>query len=364
MQQNLFHFNFLSECSLTLKTHTGWLDSALIPPPFENCTLGFPTLLNTQLNERSQGLVMKLLRFNSGGCTNGGFLQFEENEKRIAMCGKLEEFPENRRTLYFQSYANTTLRVHRNPKFYIAFKFVDYCYNVSLLQRNDSYFVQAADSTLKCHFKIHLPYGNRIALKLQISSSENEKNFVAKQINLTRYKAGLISNDRTNITLDLDDLNLDELLLYPDASPDSFACDGISIEIINRLSEKWNECVRHSDAIQSVAYTLTTSDNVLFIRVTKNLSSNSTKLSQTNKINNASEEPIISLTYAAEPIDAIVSRCAFGWILMGQFCLTTTFNQLLAWQNAENQCNAMGGHLASIRSDTDQELINKLLVNR
>ncbi|CRK91200.1 CLUMA_CG004883, isoform A [Clunio marinus] len=390
-------YKLLQDCSLTLKRNISWLDSSLINSNHQNCTFHFSTtMMRNRYRTYPPGLVIKLLRFNSGGCNNGGFLQFHESsQNNIKMCGKLEEFSENHRTIYFHSYTNVTLKTHKNPTFYIAFKFVDYCYNITLMNRNNLTLIQASDLTSKCHFKIHLPYGNRIAMRLQIddggnlsvNDNDNQENINIREIILTNSNISLTSTPTTTKTitsasegsgrknetrLDLNYLTFDDFSLFPDASFQSelFTCDdGFLIEVINRLSEKWNDCIKYSDAIKNVAYTLTTSDNVLFIRITiKKAQKDVAKKiffrdEDTNEYKDGENMgPLIKLNYSAVPIEMIVSRCAFGWVLIGPFCVSV-FNQVMSWKNAENHCNSNGGHLVSIRSESDQKFIDNLLLN-
>lgn len=352
---------------MTLKPYSGWLDSSLLPFNSKNCTFRFSTNLDNQFNQ-SPGVLIKVLRLNVP-CGSGGYLQFNRS---ISMCGKLEEFADNRRTLYFESYANTTLSTYNYPKFHFVYKLVDYCYNITLLDRNSSFVIQPTNLALKCHFKIHLPFGNRIRLKLRLNGDidKKEQAIVTKEIGMKKPDESQKFAERK---ISYNDIHLDEFPLASDAaafpSESSSTCVGILIEIINRMNEKWSECVRQSEAGKAnVAFTLTSSDNVLLIRITKSPQkdvmkssiSNSTKASHKNEHD---ERSSISLEYTAEPIETIVSQCAFGWILVGQFCLST-FNEILSWESAESECKNLGGHLASIRSDYEQQLVDEMLLNR
>jgi hypothetical protein len=178
--------------------------------------------------------------------------------------------------------------------------------------------------------------------------------------------------ERGERKINYSNIHLDDFPLSSDAafmSGSASSCVGILIEIINRMNERWSECVRQSGQSNGIAaFSLTSSDNVLLIRITKSSQkdvmnssiSNSTKASHKNEHD---ERSSISLEYSAVPIESIVSQCAFGWILVGQFCLST-FNEVLSWDEAENKCSDLGGHLASIRSDYDQQLVDEMLLNR
>lgn len=304
-------------------------------------------------------------------CGNGGYLQFN---RTVSMCGKLEEFPENRRTLYFKSYANTTLSTYNYPKFHFVYKLVDYCYNVTLLDRNSSFVMQPTNLALKCHFKIHLPFGNQIRLSLRLNGdiTDKEQEFVEKEIVMKRSNENQMFVERSERKINYSNIHFDDFPLSSDAafmSESSASCVGILIEIINRRNERWSECVRQTGESGAVAaFTLTSSDNVLLIRITKSSQkdvmnssiSNSTKAAHKNELVVRSS---ISLDYSAVPIEAIVSQCAFGWVLVGQFCLST-FNEIWSWDEAESKCRNLGGHLASIQNDYEQQLVDELLLNR
>lgn len=288
-------------------------------------------------------------------CSNGGFLQFNQS---IRLCGKLEELSESRRTLYFKSYANTTWSVFNYPKVYFVYKLVDHCYNITFVERNSSFVIEPTLLALKCHFKIHLPFGNRIELKLRLNGSNvnEEKNFLHSEIKLREGKFNYSD-------LSLDDFSLTTDFILPN---ESFVCGGVLVEIINRLNEKWNQCIAQSEANRNFAYTLKSSDNVLFVRITKahNKEDKKVLMLDSTKVANGNESgPSISLEYSAVPIPNIASQCAFGWILVGQFCLST-FNELMTWQSAESYCIDLGGHLASIRSESEQQMLDQMLLNR
>lgn len=316
--------------------------------------------MENQTNGKSAGLLIKLLRFNVP-CSNGGFLQFNQT---IEVCGKLEELPENRRTFYFKSYANTSWSVYNHPKVYFVYKLVDHCYNITFLDRNNSFTIEPTKSALRCHFKIHLPFGNGIELKLRLNGNDDKEPFREQNIFGSEIK---MSEGRFNYSdLKLDDFSLSSDFTIPN---ESFVCIGILVEIINRMNEKWNQCIAQSDASKNFAYTLKSSDNVLFIRIVQKHNVNHQKFLKLGSARVADQNdespfgPLISLEYSAVPIENIASQCAFGWILVGPFCLST-FSELLTWQSAESYCNDLGGHLASIRSESEQQKIDDMLLNR
>lgn len=329
----------------------------------KNCTVRLSSTGKNQSNEKSAGFLVKLLRFNVP-CSNGGFLQFNQT---ITLCGKLEELPENRRTLYFKSYAKTNWIVYNHPKVYFVYKLVDHCYNITFLDHNNSFTIEPTKLALRCHFKIHLPFGNEIELKLRLNGNLDQKPLGERKFFGSEIKLGEGRFNYSN--LNLDDFSLSSDFTIPD---ESFVCVGILIEIMNRLNEKWNQCIAQSDANKNFAYTLKSSDNVLFIRIVQKhdeknqtlLTLDSTKVSSDNHNDDSGLfGSMISLEYSAVPIEKIGSQCAFGWILVGQFCFSS-FSELMSWQSAETFCNDLGGHLASIRSENEQQQVDNMLLNR
>ncbi|KAL7030062.1 hypothetical protein ACKWTF_006501 [Chironomus riparius] len=376
-KREIFEINFslslLQDCSLTLKDFTGWLDSTLLPYRYKNCTFHFPKLIQNQYKSQPPGMLVRLMRLNVP-CTSGGFIRFN---KTITLCGKLEELSESQRTLYFQSFDNTSFSIFNYPKFYFVYKLVDYCYNVTLMDQNSSFIIQPMSHlALKCHFKIHLPFGHNIALKLRLNGSDNVPN-VVRDIQMTHSTT---RNDDHSMHLDYNKID-DEFIELENFAPntDSFTfeshrkidCEWILIEIINRMNEKWSECLKLSDRKANIEFKLASPDNVLLIRITKRQQMAMQQISSTNVLdsttimseNNVKKEiSFLNLEYTAVPIENIVSQCAFGWILIGQYCVAS-FDELMTWDGAENKCNELGGHLASISNENEQQLVDRMLIN-
>lgn len=301
-------------------------------------------------------MLIKLLRLNVP-CTSGGYIRFNNT---ITLCGKLEELTESQRTFYFHSFSNTTFSIFNYPKFNFIYKLVDYCYNITLLEHNSTFVVQPSPR-LKCHFKIHLPFGNEIALKLRLKNRNADTTAPTTIRKIYMSYTPLNLNEQHSLL----DSNSDEFIELENFSPNSDAkpfinhmnidCDGVLIEIINRMNEKWSECTKET---ANVEYQLESPDNILLIRITKRQ-----QLQHILSTKAHNEETQLSLEYTAVPIENIVSQCAFGWILVGQYCISS-FNVPLSWENAESACINQGGHLASINNDNEQHQIDMMLLNR
>jgi hypothetical protein len=81
------------------------------------------------------------------------------------------------------------MHTHGNPVFTLSYHLVDYCYNVTFVARNGSFELKPTGE-LQCTFKIYLPYGNRVALNLQIgdstSTGEHSADEVTRNWNISR----------------------------------------------------------------------------------------------------------------------------------------------------------------------------------
>ena len=72
----------------------------------------------------------------------------------------------------------------------------------------------------------------------------------------------------------------------------------------------------------------------------------------------------LRLDYDASAVRSVVQGCAFGWVAVGQFCVTAVEDFRLNWADAETECRRRGGHLASIPDQEAQRAIDDLLINR
>lgn len=165
--------NVSLDCQLHLNKNEAVLTYKEIPYT-SDCLVWFPK------HESGHGLVIELVRLNVP-CSKG-YLHFTSpntteqpqhfrNHKPTHLCGKLEEFSETDRHIYFpSSHLQPYMHLHGNPVFSITYHLVDYCYNVTFLTRNGSFELKPSGD-LQCTFKIYLPYGNRVALTLQIGDS-------------------------------------------------------------------------------------------------------------------------------------------------------------------------------------------------
>jgi hypothetical protein len=271
------------------------------------------------------------------------------------LCGKLEELPPSGRKLYFpapsllpstSSSVTPSLRLHGNPIFAFTYRLVDYCYNVTLTSRNDTLILRPT-AGLHCTFRFHLPYGNRVSLHLQTGDG---RLLVSKDSGYhTREHQSVTSQDHLP-GADSEDTSLTQLS-HSDPDP---PCPGLLTRLWDGVST-WAHCTKKGDPRHNIR--MLSRGNSVTLKVV---------IHQAPQQNNLdpSHIPALKLWYRAEPISEVVEQCGFGWVSMRQFCITAVEDLRLPWNEAEMECGRRGGHLASIRSEQMQDLVDTLLLNR
>uniref|UniRef100_A0A182N197 Cubilin n=1 Tax=Anopheles dirus TaxID=7168 RepID=A0A182N197_9DIPT len=354
-------------CSLYLRQAQGTIASNRLPAGYGDCSLTFPTRPSAQ-PEELPGLLVQLTRLNTP-CRGGGYLRFvpdpshgdERAQQTISLCGKLEELPAAERAFHFQPHRNTTLRLHNAPLFSLQYRLVDYCYNMTLRAQNGTVRLRPGDAGLDCFFRVHLPYGYRIAL--QLVTNERTQN----------------GSSVRHATIELEGSDGPPAVAANEAFLAPIRCsaaDGTLVELYEDSRHRWTVCVNRSTV--PTRYTLTSAGNNLALKVSKvaqpassesphapaaSSPSSSVPAPATSDVRgngSAAAAATLLFEYRATPIEPITSRCAFGWIATAQFCIASV-ERRLPWQEAEAECNRLGGHLMSIRSGEDQQLTDQLL---
>lgn len=124
-------------------------------------------------------------------------------------------------------------------------------------------------------------------------------------------------------------------------------CDGLLTQLQDGDST-WSHCTKSGDAEKQIE--IVSRMNKVILKVTVRSTSGGALG--------------LSMSYRAEPVDGIVGVCEFGWVLLRQFCVAAMEIAKLPWAQAEIECSRKGGHLASIRSNNDQIILDNLLINR
>lgn len=339
------------DCALYIKNRIGSIDHyALSDVKYEKCSINFQSNA-TKSNESPSGLLIEMKRLNVP-CDSGGYIVLGEQRK---MCGKLEDISPNDRVQYFASYTNASIYMERNPIFSLNYKLVDYCYNVTLTAHNSSVLLQPIDD-LECYFKIHLPYGNRI--ELNIYQNVHKTGNIGLSDGLAYDATMKMALNHSLAAIDAENIDLTATQYIENVD----FCTGIAIRIKETSNnDRWSHCIDPSDTVNKFAFKST--GNALLIYVTK-LAYSQFDHSTGDAIDNQRnvEASSVYIEYHAVPIPEIVSQCAFGWIAVNQFCISAV-EQALPWNLAENHCRSLGGHLASIKSEREQVLIDALLLN-
>lgn len=160
-----------SDCQLHLKEASATISSRDLP--HSECQVWFPS------HGTGHSLIIELAKLNVP-CSKG-YIHFSglnitqhphfRSHRQPRLCGKLEELAENDRHVYFPfSHTPPVMHTHGNPVFGLSYHLVDYCYNVTFVARNGSFELKP-QGELQCTFRIYLPFGNRVALNLQIGDS-------------------------------------------------------------------------------------------------------------------------------------------------------------------------------------------------
>lgn len=354
------------DCVLRLHHSRGSFGSNDLPDT-ETCKIIFPVSPLDSNPAHREGLLIELTRLNVP-CAGGGYIQFmgeEEDTNDLeeellnapkTLCGKLEELNAIERKLYFPSLSESNmpfLIVHKNPVFSLNYRFVDYCYNVTFISRNGSLVLNPVKNLL-CHFRVHLPYGNRVLLRLQMGEDKllsTTQNYEEKaQILENSGKLNLSSSNYTTIQTFHKRSIGSETSTYKNVvwKENERDCEGVLVIVWDGVST-WTHCSRHGDPKRDIQ--VWSQENVVTIKI----------IAQANI--DHSNYPVVKFWYNAEPIREIVGLCDFGEVLVKQFCVSAV-RVKLDWDHAEQFCSKKGGHLVSIRDENAQSVIDNLLINR
>lgn len=420
----LFSHSLNTDCHLILReTSMGTLDYTILPLYCIDCTVHFPSYkhlnskatTNSDLQQAPPGMLVELQRLNVP-CSSGGYVRFNEHK---VLCGKLEELEASDRVYHFNVEDDeASVQFYRNPMFSLSYKLVDYCYNVSTSNESGEFYIRPSmKDSLECYFRIHLPYGNRVLLRMVtnndsdilpmptlmsqgVDAVQEEELYTiftsqgttvdAQVINLTvnsgnnfgAYSSFTSSSssltpffklpDINGTTTNLKHMGLDTFGFLAATKANlqmAFSgtanCVGVVIKVFENDHAKWSHCVNNTKHMRG--FILESSSNTLSVHLfraapaTKE-STAEIKMSSTAKQLTRHQMPAIYLSYQARPLPDIVSNCAFGWIAMEQFCIAA-IELSLNWHEAEKHCSKLGGHLVSVRNEQQQQLINELLIN-
>lgn len=240
-------------------------------------------------------------------CAKGG-IKYSQNTTEL--CGKLEQISMDNRKYYTEN-SDAVIQIRGRPTFAVTFRIVDYCHEVFLIERNGS-FVVGPTEKIWCSFTIHLPYGNKVAIRLEIATGPLSN-----------------SNSLSVIKEDSDDIN----------------CKGIALTLEDGDSV-WKHCSKPGDPLRNVQ--IVSEENLLRLNI--------------SIMRKRESDMWVKLWWMDKPIDEVIGKCEYGWVAAGGFCIAA-HRERKSWIQAENDCKQKGGHLASILSDRQQRVVDQLLIH-
>ncbi|XP_063382139.1 uncharacterized protein LOC134668629 [Cydia fagiglandana] len=289
------------DCALHIKgargrVHSGQLPRThgcrLLPPP--------PT--------PGHALLLELHKLNVPCST--GFIRFAPNTPPL--CGKLEQIPSpNRKFIYHDS--KNSVDLHGRPTFAVAYRLVDHCHDVLLTERNGSFEV-GPTVKLFCSYKIHLPYGNKVALRLQMGTGP---------IAAKHDSSNIIQEDYQEF------------------------CKGMELNLEDGDS-RWKHCSQPNDPLRSVQIIS---------------EGNSVRLNISILAKRNSSAMWLKAWWMDKGVEEVVGHCDYGWVVSDDFCVTAVREAKRAWRQAEAECVRLGGHLASVLNERQQHILDQLLIN-
>ncbi|KAF9410913.1 hypothetical protein HW555_010155, partial [Spodoptera exigua] len=296
---------FVPDCAIRLRNvRVGRVHSGHVPRT-HGCRVLVPTP-----GPRSAVLI-ELHKLNVPCST--GFIRFAPNTP--ILCGKLDQIPlPNRKFLYTSSFKNPAIELHGRPTFAAVYRLVDHCHDVLLTGRNGSFEV-GPTVKLSCSYEIHLPYGNRVALRLQMGTGPMD----AKE------------NDVSNI-------------IHEDGQA---LCRGMELSLEDGDS-KWKHCSQPGDPLRSVQ--IVSEGNLVRLNISITAKKDTSAM-------------WLKVWWMDKAVESIVGHCDYGWVLSGDFCISAVREAKKAWRQAEAECVRLGGHLASVLNERQQQIMDQLLIH-
>ncbi|KAF6202825.1 hypothetical protein GE061_003230 [Apolygus lucorum] len=254
-----------------------------------------------------KALLVELQRLNVP-CNRGALLLAPHR-----LCGKLEEKTPQERTLYFPQGLSEIL-IEGSPVFQLTWQHVNPCYNVTFTAKNGSLEIAPTGET-SCTYSLLLPYGYRASLTLRLPRRD--------------------ALDRPALTAVLPgEMNFED-------------CNGVALQLVDGAGA-WFYCAQPGLSMYSEMQLLS-SRNSMTIRVEAKAG--------------LLAYPAMYIRYEATGEESLVAGCPWPWLRHLNLCLRVVEEEQ-TWDAAEASCQAVGGHLASIRSQELQDIIDLMLINR
>lgn len=314
----------VADCTFRLKNKSGNLTSSSLPELFRsraNCSVEFPRVSSQDAD--GPGLVVSLNRLNVR-CALGRLRLVPAGSEERVLCGKLEEIPTSSRDMYFR-YNSTPVRltVVGRPVFSLKYHLVDYCFNITYTQKNHSFEINPSGELL-CNYRVLLPYGYRVSLNLRIGKIDSESGSVTERQTAERLSVATLQPD----------------------DPDP-PCEGFQIRLWDGPTS-WTHCAVSGDPVRELH--VISRENRVTLRVTSRALGHA--------------QSSLRVVYDSVKVPEVVQQCEWGWVAVKQFCVRVVEDRRVTWAEAEQACGSWDGHLASIRSELDQELVDNMLLFR
>ncbi|CAB3373926.1 Hypothetical predicted protein [Cloeon dipterum] len=275
-----------------------------------------------------RGLVLTLKRLNIAGAPGNcqdGYLQVGDGH---TLCGKLEELKGTSIYLPEPEGVGLEVRVHAATQrghpvqFEFSFRAVDACYNLTLTKQNST-FVSQVTSDLSCSVRLHVAYGYRVALSLELRPAEHN--------DVLESSEGDIWDE---VVLDDEYSNEEEIL-----------CPGLQIRVSGPDGEYWSQCASQVGPV------------VRLIGRSNQLQVSVTTVSSLDSIAQ------LHLRYFSIARPELTDDCpGYGWVELSESsCALPLMDRALPWAQAAKECTRKGAHLVSVNSAQVQANLDNIL---
>lgn len=290
--------------------------------------------------------------------------------------------------------------------FQLTWQHVNPCYNVTLTSKNGSLEIAPTGET-SCTYSLLLPYGYRASLTLRLPRQDEQDRpaltavlpgtytlskgipevYVSFIIYMCIKKWSTLYilqafpyvdfRSSTNMRMQLsnffehaDDVNFED-------------CDGVALQLIDGPGA-WFYCARSGISSYSETQLLSSRNSMtvrveakagllaypaMYIKYVHNIPrwtispDYSPYLYRYSMFPHWLSHAIITCRYEATGEDSLVAGCPWPWLRHLNLCLRVV-EEARNWDMAEADCQVNGGHLASIRSQDLQDLVDLMLINR
>lgn len=124
-------------------------------------------------------------------------------------------------------------------------------------------------------------------------------------------------------------------------------CRGMELSLQNGQS-RWKHCSQPGDPLRNVQ--IVSEGNFIRLNISVLAKKNTSAM-------------WLKVWWMDKPMEDVVGHCEYGWVLSGDFCISVARESKRAWRQAESECVRLGGHLASVLNDRQQEIMDQLLMN-